>query len=112
MTEDAMRQAFIGKTLDGHYVRRRRLDRDLPRGRPPRLSRGLRSGTGRWFFRGQVFCTFYDPGPALNGGCWTNDPDRRQLLRVLRCRPVAGLNNEDDAAPGPLERWDARGLAQ
>ena len=26
-----------------------------------------------WYFRGHVFCTFYDPPlpPPLNGGCWT-----------------------------------------
>ena len=29
------------------------------------------SGLGHWYFRGNVFCTFYDPGYGLNGGCWT-----------------------------------------
>ena len=73
MTEAAMRSAFIGKTLDGHYgngvtwtevyFANGRLD----------YREGHRQANGSWHFRdGNVFCTFYDPPhrPALTGGCW------------------------------------------
>jgi hypothetical protein len=73
MTEEAMRAAFIGKTLDGHYgdgvawtetyLADGRLD----------YREGGRQAEGSWHFRdGGVFCTFYDPPnrPALAGGCW------------------------------------------
>ena len=44
MTEEAMRAAFIGKTLDGHYGNGARLDRDLSRRWPPRLPRKRAAG--------------------------------------------------------------------
>lgn len=73
LDEAGIRASIVGQTLDGHYgngvtwaetyTREGRLDyreRD-------------RHATGAWSFRpGDVFCTFYDPGPfpGLSGGCW------------------------------------------
>src|ERR1700675_3208715 len=73
MTEAEMRSAFIGRTLDGHYgsgltwtetyLAEGRLDYREP----------TRRALGTWYFRGNVFCTFYEPRfhPQLVGGCWT-----------------------------------------
>ena len=87
--------------------RRPALDRDLWRRRPPRLSRERAQGLGHWYFRGHVFCTFYDPGYGLNGGCWTAIKASANCYEFY----VAGLNDgrpEDEAAPGPLGGWAAR----
>ena len=87
MSEEAMRKAFIGKTLDGHYVDGLRWTETY--GAEGRLDyrESARKGLGHWYFRGHVFCTFYDPGYGLNGGCWTRHQGQRQLLRILHCRP-------------------------
>lgn len=74
LSEEAIREAIVGQTLDGHYgngvtwsevyAANGRLDYREP---------GGRRATGDWSFRpGGVFCTFYDPSPGgtLTGGCW------------------------------------------
>ena len=67
-----MRTAFIGRTLDGHYVDGLALERDLHRRRAAGLPGAIAQGGGHWSFRGHVFCTLYDPGQGLAaGGCWT-----------------------------------------
>ena len=70
MTEEAMRAAFIGNTLDGHYVDGLRWTEIY--GADGRLDyrESARKGLGHWYFRDHTFCTFYDPGYGLNGGCW------------------------------------------
>lgn len=111
MSEAAMREAFIGRTLDGHYgngvtwtetyLENGRLDYREP----------TRSAVGNWYFRGHVFCTFYDappPMPPLNGGCWTT------LKVSANCYEfyLAGLTPDppyEDGAPGMAQRWNARG---
>ena len=103
-----MRQAFIGKTLDGHYVDGLAWTETYSNEGGLDYREAIRSGTGRWFFRGEVFCTFYDPGFGLNGGCW------RAIQTGANCYEfyVAGLprsGEEGDAAPGPLDGWLARG---
>jgi len=107
MTEEAMRAAFIGKTLDGHYIDGLRWTETY--GADGRLDyrERARNGLGHWYFRGNVFCTFYDPGYGLNGGCWTAIKASANCYEFY----VAGLNDgrtEDDAAPGPLGNWAAR----
>lgn len=110
MSEAAMRQAFIGKTLDGHYADGTawtevyfgdgRLD----------YREGRRRAVGRWHFHGHVFCTFYDPPPLrppLNGGCWTAVAVGANCYEFY----LAGLRPDppfDDAAPGMELRWNAR----
>jgi hypothetical protein len=111
MTEAAMRSAFIGKTLDGHYgngvtwtesyFANGRLD----------YREAQRQAKGAWHFRGHVFCTFYDPPllhPPLSGGCWTS------LQTSANCYEfyLAGLAPEPpftDDVPGMALRWNARG---
>ena len=87
MTEEAMRAAFIGKTLDGHYVDGLRWTETY--GADGRLDyrERARKGLGHWYFRGHVFCTFYDPGLRPQRRLLDRHQGQRQLLRVLCCRP-------------------------
>jgi hypothetical protein len=108
MSEAAMRGAFIGRTLDGHYGNGQtwtetyfangRLDYREP----------LRGAVGDWFFRGQVFCTFYDPGQAhaLSGGCW------HALKASTNCYEFYLATDGDDLGSdetGVAPHWTARG---
>src|SRR5215470_8459795 len=70
MTEEAMRGAFIGSTLDGHYVDGLGWSESYTGDGRLSYWETLRNGVGYWYFREQVFCTFYDPGQGLSGGCW------------------------------------------
>jgi hypothetical protein len=71
MGEDTMRTAFIGKTLDGQYVNGERWTETYTADGRLDYSESARKGVGHWYFRSHVFCTFYDPGQGLNGGCFT-----------------------------------------
>ena len=111
MTEAAMRSAFVGKTLDGHYGNgvawteiyfdNGRLD----------YRESQRRAVGNWYFRGHVFCTFYEAPlaqPPLNGGCWTAIKTSANCYEFY----LAGLSPEppyQDDAPGMAQRWNARG---
>lgn len=103
-----MRAAFIGKTLHGHYVGGLAwTETYLKEGRLD-YRESLRRGKGRWFFRGEVFCTFYDPGYGLSGGCW------KAIQRGANCYEFYDAyqprsREEEQESPGPLEGWVARG---
>jgi hypothetical protein len=107
MTEEAMRAAFIGKTLDGQYVNGDRwTETYTPNGRLD-YHEAVRKGVGYWYFRRHVFCTFYDPGQGLNGGCFTAFQPSANCYEFY----LAGLTEreaEREGAPGPLDRWVAR----
>jgi len=114
MTEDAMRAAFIGKTLDGHYGNGVTwTETYLDSGRLD-YRESARRAVGTWHFRGHVFCTFYDPSPAqppLNGGCWTAIKVSANCYEFY----LAGLAPEPpfaDDLPGMSQRWNARGWRQ
>lgn len=102
-----MRTAFIGKTLDGHYADGMPwTETYAPNGRLDYRDQ-RRAGPGDWHFRDNVFCTFYDPGYGLSGGCF------RALRTSANCYEfyLAGLGDLGvDLAepPGPLRRWVAR----
>lgn len=114
MSEEAMRAAFIGKTLDGYYgngvtwtetyAQDGRLDYREPQ----------RRAAGNWYFRGHVFCTFYDPSqaiPPLSGGCWTATKVSANCYEFY----LAGLAPEapfEDDVEGANRRWNARGWRQ
>lgn len=107
MTEEAMRAAFIGKTLDGHYIDGLRWTESYDADGRLDYRESARKGLGHWYFRGNIFCTFYDPGYGLNGGCWT------AIMASANCYEfyIAGLieaQPEGEAAPGPLGGWAAR----
>ena len=111
MTEAAMRAAFIGKTLDGHYGNGVTwTETYLPNGRLD-YRESQRRAVGNWHFRGHVFCTFYDPSPALpplNGGCWTAVKVSANCYEFY----LAGITPEPpfaDDTPGMAQRWNARG---
>jgi hypothetical protein len=114
MSEEAMRAAFIGKTLDGHYgngvtwtevyLANGRLD----------YREGNRQAVGEWHFSGHVFCTFYDPPllrPPLSGGCWTAIKASANCYEFY----LAGLTPDppfEDGTPGMAGRWTARAWRQ
>jgi hypothetical protein len=114
MSEDAMRAAFIGKTLDGYYGNGLTWTETYFEGGRLSYSESLRQATGRWHFRGHVFCTFYDaplPDPPLNGGCWTAIKTSANCYEFY----LAGLSPEPpfiDETPGMAQRWNARGWRQ
>jgi hypothetical protein len=104
MSEEAMRAAFIGKTLDGYYVDGLRWTETYdPNGRLE-YRETARKGVGYWYFRGNVFCTFYDPGYSLSGGCWNTIKTSANCYEFYSARSEA----DDDAGPGPLGSWTAR----
>lgn len=111
MTEDAMRAAFIGRTLDGHYVDGLRWSETYTANGRLDYRESVRKGLGYWYFQGNVFCTLYDPGQGLAGGCWTAIKASSNCYEFY----VAGLivpPSGDDAGPGPLGSWAARAWRQ
>ena len=110
MSEEAMRSAFIGKTLDGHYSNGVTwTETYLGEGRLDYKEKA-RDAKGYWFFRdGSVFCTFYDPPYGMSGGCW------RAIEASANCYEfyLSGLRAPGDLEPpDPLKRWQARGWRQ
>jgi hypothetical protein len=112
MTEGAMRAAFIGKTLDGHYADGEDWTETYrPDGRLDYRDRRRPSIVGYWYFRNHVFCTFYDPGQAIDGGCFTALQESANCYEFY----LAGFSEREadkDVPPGPVGRWVARASRQ
>jgi hypothetical protein len=54
-----------------------------------------------------VFCTFYDPGQGVTGGCFTAVQTSANCYEFY----LAALSEREadkEAAPGPVGRWVAR----
>jgi hypothetical protein len=114
MGEEAMRAAFIGKTLDGHYGNGVTWTESYLAGGRLDYREAQRQAGGNWHFRGHVFCTFYDPTPAippLSGGCWTAIKVGANCYEfyLANLAPEAPL---DDDILGANRRWSARGWRQ
>jgi hypothetical protein len=107
MSEAAMRGAFIGKTLDGHYINGLRWTETYTAEGRLDYREADRKGLGYWYFRGDVFCTFYDPGYGLSGGCWNTIQASANCYEFYMA-DLGDRGGEDDATPGPLGRWIAR----
>lgn len=111
MSEDAMRSAFIGKTLDGHYGNGLSFTETYLAGGQLEYREAQRQAKGQWHFRGHVFCTFYDASgrqARLNGGCWTAVKTSANCYDFY----LAGLVPEppfEDEARDMADRWSARG---
>ncbi len=111
LSEEAIREAIVGQTLDGHYGTG--LGWSEVYGKDGRLDYdevGGRRATGRWSFRpGGVFCTFYDPGPAghLNGGCWAVLKTSANCFEFYVAGGGPPAESEEGLSP-PLQ-WNARG---
>lgn len=102
-----MRGAFVGRTLDGYYVDGQGWTETYDKNGRLDYRDGGRSSLGYWFFRDHVFCTYYDPGQDINGGCFTAIQTSANCYEFY----LAGLNEgegEDEVEPGPLGRWVAR----
>jgi hypothetical protein len=107
MSEDAMRGAFVGKTLDGYYVDGQGWTETYDNnGRLDYRDTG-RSSRGYWFFRDHVFCTFYDPGQDINGGCFTAIQTSANCYEFYLAG-LSGRGDGEEVEPGPLGRWVAR----
>lgn len=110
LSENDIREAIIGQTLDGHYGNGLNWSETyLADGRLD-YREVSRSATGRWSFRpGHVFCTFYDPSAAgsLGGGCWLVVKSSHNCFEFY----VAGEGApaESDEGLTPLSRWNAQG---
>ena len=112
MTEEAMRAAFIGKTLDGHYVDGLRWTETY--GADGRLDyrESARNGLGPLVLPRQRLLHVLRSGLR---------PQRRLLDTRSRPAPIATSSilpvstkpqPEDEAAPGPLGGWAARAWRQ
>jgi hypothetical protein len=110
MSEEAMRTAFIGSTLDGHYLDGLRWTESYSANGRLDYREAQRRGVGYWYFRNHVFCTFYDPGQGLAGGCWTAIKVSSNCYEFY----IAGIDSrfDEEAAPGPLGTWAARAWRQ
>jgi hypothetical protein len=108
MTEEALRAEIIGKTLDGHYGDGLAwTEAYLANGRLDYREKS-RSAVGYWYFRGNVFCTFYDPPerPTMAGGCWDTIKSGANCYEFY----LAGLFQPGDLNPSERgTRWNARG---
>lgn len=113
MTEEAMRAAFVGKTLNGHYVDG--LAWTETYGEDGRLdySEALRRGRGSWHFQGpRIFCTFYDPGHGLNGGCWNAVQVSRNCYEFFPADWLGSETGSETTPSDPLRPWIARAWRQ
>jgi hypothetical protein len=113
MTEEAMRQAFIGRTLDGHYASGLAWTETYADDGRLDYRERTRTAVGYWYFRGNVFCTFYDPPhrPALAGGCWLAIQTSANCYEFY----LAGLEDKgpsEDETPELAMRWNARAWRQ
>lgn len=68
MTEDEMRAAFGGKTLDGHYQGGRTFTETYRADGSLRYRDELRASNGHWSVTAGTFCTIYDEDST--GGCF------------------------------------------
>jgi hypothetical protein len=113
MSQDAQRKAFIGKTLDGYYATGVAwTETYLGTGRLD-YHEQTRKAVGYWYFRGDVFCTFYDPphDPVMMGGCWLTIKTSANCYELY----LAGLDDKgpsNEGAPEGEVRWNARAWRQ
>ncbi len=111
MSEEAMRSAFIGKTLDGHYSSGTTWTEAYFKDGHLDYREGRRQAVGKWHFHGHVFCTFYDSPllrPPLNGGCWTTIKTSANCYEFYLAGLTPNPPFEDDASR-MAGRWNARG---
>jgi hypothetical protein len=111
MAEEAMRQAFIGSTLDGHYVDGLRWSETYTADGRLDYREAVRRGVGYWYFRDHVFCTFYDPGQGLSGGCWTAVKVSSNCYEFY-VADLAAPSTADEAAPRLTSSFALNPLAQ
>jgi hypothetical protein len=107
MTEEAMRSAFIGKTLDGHYADGQSWTETYTADGRLDYREERRSGLGHWYFRDNVFCTFYDPGPGISGGCFQAVQTSSNCYEFYLAR-YSEREAGKEPPLGPAGRWVAR----
>jgi len=108
-----MRTAFIGKTLDGHYANGVTWTETYSSDGRLDYREKTRAAVGFWYFRGNVFCTFYDPPyrPQLVGGCWNTIKVGPNCYEFFVARPLESEPAREDDK-GNFGSWNARGWRQ
>jgi hypothetical protein len=107
MTADAIRTAFTGKTLDGYYVDGKSFTESYNSNGRLDYRDDQRSGTGDWYIRGRLFCTFYDPGQGIDGGCFFVTRTGANCYEFHSAGGATDLDI-DRGEPGPRSQWVAR----
>ena len=107
MTEEGMRTAFIGKTLDGHYGNGITWTETYGADGQLDYREATRRAVGRWYFRGHVFCTFYDPGQDIDGGCFTAVQESKNCYEFYLA-DFSDREADREVPRGPVGRWVAR----
>jgi hypothetical protein len=107
MTEAAMRAAFVGKTLDGYYADGEDWSESYAADGRLDYNDRRRRGRGNWYFRDQVFCTFYDPGQYIAGGCFTAVQSGANCYEFYLAS-YSEREADHPPPPGPVGRWVAR----
>jgi hypothetical protein len=111
LDEAGIRAAIVGHTLDGHYGNGLNWTEVYAAdGRLDYREQG-RNAVGKWHFRpGDVFCTFYDPGPfpGLSGGCWLVLKSSANCFEFYVADEGAPSAPPEEGMPEPT-RWNAQG---
>jgi hypothetical protein len=107
MTEDALRRAFVGKTIDGHYVDGMSFTESYTQDGRLDYRDERRNGLGSWVLRNRIFCTFYDPGQDIVGGCFIVAQTSANCYEFYS---VGASERDADKEPsaGLAGRWTAR----
>lgn len=103
-----MRAAFVGKTLDGHYANGVTWTETYTGDGRLAYRERARQAVGDWYFRGGVFCTFYDEGyrPGLTGGCWSVVEAGANCYEFFTAALLPG--EPSGGFQEPAGRWNAR----
>ena len=111
LDEAGIRAAIIGQTLDGHYGNGITWTETYTKeGRLDYRERD-RKAVGAWHFQpGDVFCTFYDPGPfpGLTGGCWLVLKTSANCFEFYLADDKGPAEPSEEGEPQAV-RWNAQG---
>lgn len=104
LSDDQIRSAFRGQTIDGVYADRRTFVERYAEDGGLDYIEPYRRNVGRWSVKGSAFCTLYDRDPT--GGCYRV---RRLSANCFAFYFVS--RSEEQAVKDPLEipAWTARG---
>jgi len=110
LSEEVIRSAIVGQTLDGHYGNGVAWSEVYKPDGGLEYREAHRAAKGKWSFRpGNVFCTFYDPSPTgnLGGGCWLVVKSSANCFEFY----VAGAGGSVDSEEGlpTPSGWNAQG---
>ena len=104
MTDDEIRSAFAGVTIDGIYIDRSTFTESYLKDSRIIYSDSLKQMTGRWSVVTKSFCTIYDG--FISGGCFKVSRHSANCFEFYFLAP----SEAEVAEPRPENaRWTARG---